>query len=112
MAQRDAEHADLAATSAIFQLKSTMKTEDAFLLFKGMMDKDEDLDPNVRDRMMKRSREHFFAFGEENRHLLDPLAVHIYLAKTLMNNVILRLFSLSQLFYYSSCLCLSWIKYC
>ena len=47
VAQRDAEHADLAVASAIFQLKSTMKTEDAFLLFKGNVDKDEDLDPNV-----------------------------------------------------------------
>ena len=67
VAQRDAEHMDLAAASAIFQLKSTMKIEYAFLLFKGNVDKDEDLDPNVRERMMKRSREHFFAFGEANR---------------------------------------------
>ena len=67
VAQRDAEHADLAAASATFHLKSTMKTDDAFPLFKGMVDKDEDPDPKVRDRMMKRSREHFFAFGEANR---------------------------------------------
>lgn len=67
VAQRDAEHADLAAASAIFQLKSTVKTEDAFLLFKGNVDKDEDLDPNVRERMMKRSREHFFGFGQGHR---------------------------------------------
>ena len=67
MTQRDAEHADLAAASAIFQLKSTVKTEDAFLLFKGNVDKDEDLDPNVREGMMKRSREHFFDFGQGHR---------------------------------------------
>ena len=67
VAQRDAEHADLATASPICQLKATMKTDDAFLLFKGMVDKDEDLDPKVRDRMMKRSREHFFASGEANR---------------------------------------------
>ena len=48
MAQQAAEHADLAVASAIEKLRSTMKTtEDAFLLFKGNLDKDEDLDPNV-----------------------------------------------------------------
>ena len=48
VAQQAAEHTDLAAASAIEKLRSTMKTtEDAFLLFKGNLDKDEDLDPNV-----------------------------------------------------------------
>ena len=67
VAQHDAEHADLATTSVICHLKATMKTDDAFILFKGMVEKDEDLDPKVRDMMMKMFREHFFALGETNR---------------------------------------------
>ena len=55
MAQRHTKHADLATASAISQLKATMKSDDAFLLFRGMVYKDEDLDDKVQDSMMKRS---------------------------------------------------------
>ena len=69
VAQRDAEHADLATASSIEKLRSTRKTtEDVFLLFKGNVVKDEDQYPNVRERMMKRYTDHFFVCGCGPRH--------------------------------------------
>ena len=70
VAQQAAEHVDLAAASAIEKLRSTMKTtEDAFLLLKRNVVKYENLDPNVQERMMKRSRDHFCVCGCGPRHL-------------------------------------------
>ena len=56
-----AQHADLATAAAISKLRSSMDRDDGFLLFKGMVDKEEDLDPSVRDEMLKKVREYFYA---------------------------------------------------
>ena len=61
VARSIAEHADLATAAAISKLKSSMDRDDGFLLFKGMVDKEEDLDPSVRDEMLKKAREYFYA---------------------------------------------------
>ena len=45
--QSVADHADLATVAAISNLESSMDKDDGFLLFKGMVDKEEDLDPSV-----------------------------------------------------------------
>ena len=64
MARSDADHVDLTTASAISELKASKQRDDAYLLFKEMVAKDEDLEPSVRDKMMNKCREIFF--GEAN----------------------------------------------
>ena len=60
VAQSVANHSELATAAAISQLKSSMDRDDAFLLFKEMVDKEKDLEPFVHDQMMNKAREYFY----------------------------------------------------
>ena len=52
-----------------------MDRDDGFLLFKGMVDKEEDLDPSVRDEMLKKEREYFYAGPNIGFYKASQLAV-------------------------------------
>ena len=46
--------------SSISELKASKLRDDAYILFKQMVDKDEDLEHSVREKMMNKCREIFF----------------------------------------------------
>ena len=60
VAHGDAEHVDSTSAAAISELKASKLRDDAYILFKEMVDKDEDLEHSVREKMMNKWREIFF----------------------------------------------------
>ena len=60
VAHGDAEHVDSTTAPAISELKASKLRDDAYILFKEMVDKDEDLEHSVREKMMNNCREIFF----------------------------------------------------
>ena len=57
MARSDAGHLDSTTTPAISELKASKLRDDAYILFKEMVNKYEDLEHSVRDKMMNKCRE-------------------------------------------------------